>query len=65
MRLIKIVTDAPGPMHSRSQLRIYVVCKADSEEPKNKAEFPLLKRTLIWVSVFCNGYKVQFSLLLS
>ena len=42
----------------------YVIYKADSEEPKNKSEFVFLKRRLIWVSVFCNGYKVQFSSLL-
>ena len=39
--------------------------KTDSEEPKNKLEFTFFKRTLIWVSVFRTGYKVQFSLLLS
>ena len=62
--LIKIVTEALGSTHSRRQLKIYVICKADSEEPKNKSEFVFLKRRLIWVSVFCNGYKVQFSSLL-
>ena len=29
--------------HSRSQLRIYVICKADSKEPKNKSEFLFFK----------------------
>ena len=62
MWLIKIVTEALGSTHSRRQLKIYVICKADSEEPKNKSEFIFLKRRLIWV--FCNGYKVQFSSLL-
>ena len=62
--LIKIVTEALGSTHSRRQLKIYVICKADSEEPKNKSEFVFLKRRLIWVSVFCSGYKVQFSSLL-
>ena len=41
----------------------------DSEEPKNKLEigipFFLSTSSLIWVSVFHTGYKVQFSLLLS
>ena len=59
------MTEALGSTHSRRQLKIYVICKADSEEPKNKSEFDFfLKRRLIWVSVFCNGYKVQFSSLL-
>ena len=58
------MTEALGSTHSRRQLKIYVICKADSEEPKNKSEFVFLKRRLIWVSVFCNGYKVQFSSLL-
>ena len=62
MWLIKIATEALGSTHSRRQLKIYVICKADSEEPKNKSEFIFLKRRLIWV--FCNGYKVQFSSLL-
>ena len=62
MWLIKIVTEALGSTHSRRQLKIYVICKADSEEPKNKSEFIFLKRRLIWV--FSNGYKVQFSSLL-
>ena len=64
MWLIKIVIEALGSTHSRRQLKIYVICKADSEEPKNKSEFVFWKRRLIWVSVFCNGYKVQFSSLL-
>ena len=65
MRLIKTVMDAPGLTHSCSQLRTYVICKTDSEDPKNKLEFHFFKPRLIWVSVFCIGYKVQFSLLLS
>ena len=64
MWLIKIVTEALGATHSRRQLKMNVICKADSEEPKNKSEFVFFKRRLIWVSVFCNGYKVQFSALL-
>ena len=62
MWLIKIVTEALGSTHSRRQLKIYVICKAESEERKNKSEFVFLKRRLTWV--FCNGYKVQFSSLL-
>ena len=64
MWLIKIVNEALGSTHSRRQLKIYVICKADSEEPKNKSEFVFFKRRLIWVSVFCNSYKVQFFSLL-
>ena len=65
MPLTKTVTDTPGPMDPRSQFRIYVICKIDSEEPKKKLEFHFFKHRLIWVSVFRTGYKVQFSLLLS
>ena len=43
MWLIKIVTEALGSTHSRRQLKIYVICKADSEEPKNKSEFIFFK----------------------
>ena len=39
MWLIKIVTEALGSTHSRRQLKMNVICKADSKEPKNKSEF--------------------------
>ena len=39
MPLTKTVTDAQGPTHPHSQLKSYVICKTDSEEPKNKPEF--------------------------
>ena len=45
MSLIKIVTDVRGSTHSCSQLKIYVICKADSEEPKNKSEFVFKAQT--------------------
>ena len=51
MPLTKTVTDAPGPTHPCSQLRIYVICKTDSEEPKNKSEFHGLKRRLVWICI--------------
>ena len=42
MPLTKTLTDAHGPTHPRSQLRIYVICKTDSEEPENKSEIHFL-----------------------
>ena len=39
MWLIKIVTEALGSTHSRRQLKMNVISKADYEEPKNKSEF--------------------------
>ena len=36
------MTEALGSTHSRRQLKINVICKADSDEPKNKSEFVFL-----------------------
>ena len=63
--LTTVPCHAPAPTHPRCQLRICVICITDSDEPKNKSEFHFFKRRLTWVAVFCTGYKVQFSLLLS
>ena len=57
MRLIKTLTEAPRQTHPHSQLRIYVNCKTNSEESKNKSEFHFFKRRLVWISVFRTGYR--------